>query len=99
MKTNHKLALAVLAGVSIGGADASIAHAYQVKTPPGYAFVEVDVTGPVSSYPCWCHAQEHIAERGKPARKTQHHQPAADTIRRPARRSSRSGKVRPKAAA
>jgi hypothetical protein len=98
MKTNYKLALAVLAGASIGGAGAPFSHAYQIKTPPGYAFVEVGVTDPVSSYPCWCHAQEHAGERGKIARKTHHRHPAADIIRRPMWRSSRSDKVRGKAA-
>jgi hypothetical protein len=80
MKTNYKLALAVLAGASIGGADAPFSHAYQIKTPPGYAFVEAGVTDPMSGYPCWCHAQEHAGERGKLARKTHHRHPAADII-------------------
>jgi uncharacterized protein (DUF1330 family) len=42
MTTNHKLSLAVLAGVSIGVAGASAIHAYQVKTPPAYVISEVD---------------------------------------------------------
>ena len=78
MKTNYKLALAVLAGASIGGAGAPFSHAYQIKTPPGYAFVEAGVTDPVSSNPCWCHAQEHAGERGKIVRKTHHRHAAAD---------------------
>lgn len=45
MKTNYKLALAVLAGVSIGIAAARATHA-QVSTPPGYVIAEVDVTDP-----------------------------------------------------
>ena len=48
MKTNHKLALAVLAGVSIGVAGVRVIHAYQVKTPPAYLIAEVDVTNPTA---------------------------------------------------
>ena len=48
MKTNHKLALAVLAGVSIGVAGAKAIHAQQVKTPPAYVIAEVDVTDPAT---------------------------------------------------
>ena len=44
MKTNHKLALAVLAGVSIGVAGAEAIHAQQVKAPPAYVIAEVEVT-------------------------------------------------------
>jgi hypothetical protein len=44
MKTNLKLALAVLAGVSIGAAGARAIHAQQVKTPPAYVIAEVEVT-------------------------------------------------------
>lgn len=46
MKSNHKLAVAALAGVSIGVAGAHAIHAQQVKTPPGYVIAEVDVTDP-----------------------------------------------------
>jgi uncharacterized protein (DUF1330 family) len=48
MKTNHKLALAVLAGVSIGVAGAEAIHAQQVKTPPGYVIAEVEVSDPAT---------------------------------------------------
>lgn len=48
MKTNYKLALAVLAGVSIGIAGARAIHAQQVKTPPGYVIAEVEVTDPTT---------------------------------------------------
>jgi uncharacterized protein (DUF1330 family) len=48
MKTNHKLALAVLAGVSIGAAGAEVIHAQQVKTPPAYVIAEVDVADPTT---------------------------------------------------
>lgn len=48
MKTNQKLALAVLAGVSIGVAATELNHAQQVKTPPGYVIAEVDVTDPTT---------------------------------------------------
>jgi uncharacterized protein (DUF1330 family) len=43
MKTNHKLALAVLAGVTIGVAGAMAIHAQQVNAPPAYVIAEVDV--------------------------------------------------------
>jgi uncharacterized protein (DUF1330 family) len=43
MKTNHKLVLAVLAGVVIGLAGAMVIHAQQTKTAPGYVIAEVDV--------------------------------------------------------
>jgi uncharacterized protein (DUF1330 family) len=46
MKTNHKLTLAVLAGVSIGVAGAKAIHAQQVKVPPAYVIAEVAVTDP-----------------------------------------------------
>jgi hypothetical protein len=42
MKTHHKLALAVLAGVSIGIAAAQAIHAQQVKAPPAYVIAEVE---------------------------------------------------------
>ena len=48
LKTNHKLALAVLAGVLIGVAGATAIHAEQVKTPPGYVIAEVEVTDPTT---------------------------------------------------
>ncbi len=48
MKTNFKVALAVLAGVSIGIAGARLIHAQQVKTPPGYVIAEVEVTDPAT---------------------------------------------------
>jgi len=48
MRTNHKLALSVLAGVSIGVAGVKAIHAQQVKTPPAYVIAEVDVTDPTT---------------------------------------------------
>jgi uncharacterized protein (DUF1330 family) len=48
MKSNHKLAAAVLAGVSIGVAGAHTIHAQQAKTPAGYVISEVDVTDPAT---------------------------------------------------
>jgi|SRR5271157_2320397 len=47
MKTNHKLALAMLAGVSIGVAGIHALQARQINTPPAYVIAEVDVTDPV----------------------------------------------------
>jgi uncharacterized protein (DUF1330 family) len=48
MKTNHKLTLAVLVGFAIGIAGATVIHARQVKTPPGYIIAEVEVTDPAT---------------------------------------------------
>jgi uncharacterized protein (DUF1330 family) len=48
MKTNHKLVWAVLLGASIGVAGASVLHARQMKTVPGYVVAEVDVTDPAT---------------------------------------------------
>ncbi len=44
MKTNHKLALAMLAGVSIGIASAKVIYAQQAKAPPAYVIAEIQVT-------------------------------------------------------
>jgi uncharacterized protein (DUF1330 family) len=44
MKTNYKLALAVVAGISLGVAGAEAIHAQQVKTAPAYLIADVDVT-------------------------------------------------------
>jgi uncharacterized protein (DUF1330 family) len=44
MKTNNKFALAMLAGMAIGGAGATIIHAQQVNVPPAYLISEVDVS-------------------------------------------------------
>jgi uncharacterized protein (DUF1330 family) len=43
MKTNHKLLLAVLAGVAMGVLGAMAIHAQQAKKAPGYVIAEVDV--------------------------------------------------------
>jgi len=48
MKTNHKLAFAVLVGMAIGIAGATVIHARQVKAPLGYVVAEVDVTDPTT---------------------------------------------------
>lgn len=42
MKTNHKLTLTLLAGVSIGLAAAQAIHAQQAKVPPAYVIAEVE---------------------------------------------------------
>ena len=42
MKTNHKLTLVALAGVSIGLAAAQAIHAQQAKAPPAYVIAEVE---------------------------------------------------------
>jgi uncharacterized protein (DUF1330 family) len=46
MKSNQKLAVAVLAGISLGVAGAHAIRAQQVKPTPGYVIAEVDVTDP-----------------------------------------------------
>jgi uncharacterized protein (DUF1330 family) len=43
MKTNQKLALAVLAGIAIGVSGATVIHAQQVKAPPAYVIAEPEV--------------------------------------------------------
>jgi uncharacterized protein (DUF1330 family) len=48
MKTHLKLAVAVLAGISIGAAGVAAIHAQQAKTPPGYVIAEVEVTDPAT---------------------------------------------------
>jgi uncharacterized protein (DUF1330 family) len=46
VKTNLKLALAVLAGLSMGVAGVRLIYAQQAKAPPAYVIAEVDVTDP-----------------------------------------------------
>ena len=48
MKTNYKVALAVLAGVLIGVAGAKAIHAAQTKPPAAYLIAEVDITDPTT---------------------------------------------------
>jgi uncharacterized protein (DUF1330 family) len=48
MKANQKLALALLAGASMGFAGAMAIRAEQVKSPPGYVIAEVEVTDPAT---------------------------------------------------
>ena len=48
MKANQKLALALLAGASMGFAGALAIRAEQVKSPPGYVIAEVEVTDPAT---------------------------------------------------
>jgi uncharacterized protein (DUF1330 family) len=49
MKTNHKLALAVLAGALIGIAGANAIHAQQMKVPPAYIVSEADALLDIST--------------------------------------------------
>ncbi len=42
MKTNYKLALAILAGISTGAVGANAIRAHQEKSPPAYIISEVD---------------------------------------------------------
>lgn len=46
MKSNHKLVVVLLAGISIGVGGAHAIHEQQVKPAPGYVVAEVDVTDP-----------------------------------------------------
>jgi len=48
MKTHLKLALAALAGLSMGVAGAGAIHAQLAKRPPGYVIAEVEVTDPTT---------------------------------------------------
>jgi uncharacterized protein (DUF1330 family) len=48
MKAKQKLALALLAGASLGFAGAMAIQAEQVKTPPGYVIAEVEATDPAT---------------------------------------------------
>jgi uncharacterized protein (DUF1330 family) len=48
MKTNYKIMLAVLVGVLIGIAGATVIHARVVRPLPGYVVAEVDVTDPAT---------------------------------------------------
>jgi len=48
MKTNHKLTLAVLAGVLIGVTSARAIYAQPAKTPPAYVIAEINVTDPTT---------------------------------------------------
>jgi uncharacterized protein (DUF1330 family) len=48
MKTNFKLASAVLLGALIGAAGATVMHARQMKMLPGYVVAEVEVTDPAT---------------------------------------------------
>jgi uncharacterized protein (DUF1330 family) len=48
MNANHKLALALLAGVSFGVAGATAIYARQAKPAPGYVIAEVEVTDPAA---------------------------------------------------
>jgi len=48
MQTHLKLALAVLAGLSMGVAGAAAIHVQRTKTPPGYVIAEVEVTNPTT---------------------------------------------------
>jgi len=44
MNTNGKLALAVVAGISIGAMGVLAIHAQEAKTPPAYLIAETEVT-------------------------------------------------------
>src|ERR1700679_3763899 len=97
MKAKRKLALAVLAGVSIGSAGAQLIHLYPAKTPPVYFAAVAGVTDLESGSPCWCRTDQHNGDQGKSARRPHHRQRSADIIRRPASRSSRPGNEHRKA--
>jgi uncharacterized protein (DUF1330 family) len=48
MKLNDKLALVVLAAAAIGLAGSTVIRAQQVKAPPAYIIVELEVTDPAT---------------------------------------------------
>jgi uncharacterized protein (DUF1330 family) len=49
MKTNYKLAVAVLTSLAIGAAGGRMTHAQQVKTAPAYIISEADtITDPIA---------------------------------------------------
>jgi len=64
MKTSHKLALAVVAGVLIGAAGAKAVRAPQEKTGPGYIIAEVEVTDPAALKEYGAKAPQIVASYG-----------------------------------
>ena len=46
MKTNYKIVLGMLVGAAIGVVGATVIHARQMKTLPGYVVAEVEVSNP-----------------------------------------------------
>jgi uncharacterized protein (DUF1330 family) len=48
MNMNGNLALAVLAGISIGAVSFMAVHAQEAKTPPAYLIAETEVTDPAA---------------------------------------------------
>jgi uncharacterized protein (DUF1330 family) len=64
MKTNHKLALAVLAGALIGVAGGRAIRAQQVKTPPGYVIAEVEIKDPTALQKYGEKAPQIVASHG-----------------------------------
>jgi hypothetical protein len=97
MKAKSKLALAVLACVSIGSASAEVIHGHPINTPTVYVILGASVTYPGSGYPCGCRGAEQSGEQGKSARKPHHPQRPADIARRPATRPNRAGNPHRKA--
>src|ERR1700722_14489536 len=97
MKAKSKLALAVLACVSIGRASAEKIHSHPINTPTVYVILGASVTYPGSGYPCGCRGAEQSGEQGKSARKPHHPQRPADIARRPASRPNRAGNPHKKA--
>jgi hypothetical protein len=64
MKTKHKLALAVIAGVGIGVAGATVIHGQQAKAPPAYVIGELEVTDPTTYQKYADNASATIAASG-----------------------------------
>ncbi len=91
MKAKSKLALAVLACISIGSAGAQVIPGHPIKASTVYVILEASVTYPGSGYPCGCRSEEQSGDRGKSARKTRHPQRPVDIARRPASRPNRAG--------
>jgi len=64
MKTSHKVALAVLAGVLIGAAGAEVVRAQQEKTRPGYVVAEVEMLDPTALKEYGAKAPQIVASHG-----------------------------------
>jgi uncharacterized protein (DUF1330 family) len=64
VKTKYKVALALLAGVSIGIVGARAIDAQQVKAPPGYVVAEVEVTDPTALQKYAAQVPQIVASHG-----------------------------------
>src|SRR5215469_8325479 len=65
MNKNGKLALAVLAGISIGAVSVMAIHAQEAKTPPAYLIAETEVTDRTAFQKCAEKVPEYVVRGGK----------------------------------